>query len=85
MECFPDQDAIGGAELLGNQDAQPAKIALLRTTPKRRAVMALSRLPLQVPSQRFLWRLLNAISMARSIAGCAMFLILTQSRQRPER
>ena len=30
-------------------------------------------------------RLLNAISMARSIAGCAGFLILTHSRQRPER
>ena len=30
-------------------------------------------------------RLLSAISIARSIAGCAGFLILIQSRQRPER
>ncbi len=29
-------------------------------------------------------RLLNAISIARSIAGCAMFLILIQSRELPE-
>jgi hypothetical protein len=29
--------------------------------------------------------LLKAISMARSIAGCAGFLILIHSRQRPER
>jgi hypothetical protein len=30
-------------------------------------------------------RLLRAISMARSIAACAGFLILIHSRQRPER
>jgi hypothetical protein len=30
-------------------------------------------------------RLLKAISIARSIAGCAGFLTLIHSRQRPER
>ena len=56
-----------------------------RSPPRDGAIIAreAAGLPFDHPAR--CRRLLRAISMARSMAGCAMFLILTQSRQRPER
>jgi hypothetical protein len=64
-------------------DSRSLTHAPARDTPSQELSGSLNA-PVGFLSARAATRLLNAISIARSMAGCAMFLILIQCGDRPD-